>query len=114
MSNTTHHTPAPWNLTFNGRGRPVVQREGCPPLWVETLQYGKGGPFDDDALREIADAQLISAAPDLLKALQMAEGEIEALLSELTLMNPERENHNEQASLRAIRAAIDAARKAKS
>ena len=92
------HTKGPWRLTFSGRGRPVIQREGCPALFVETDQYGKGGTFDPDALRELSDARLIAASPDMLEALQA----IEAAMSARTSDWP----HFALAQLDKVRAAI--------
>ena len=65
------HTPGPWYVEkYGGHHRRVTtkraHREGT--IAVATL-HNTGLDFDEDLGDELADARLISAAPDLLAAL---------------------------------------------
>ena len=67
--NTTKHTPGPW----------VVQHEGSQTIIVSRTaqESDSGGPtvsyiYNHESRQSKANARLISAAPELLEALQLA------------------------------------------
>lgn len=71
MSNQTKHTPGPWTVetwTYNKPGResvPTVVARGSDSAIAEALPLWRDG--EDSAAERLANARLISAAPDLLK-----------------------------------------------
>lgn len=74
MSETVKHTPGPWLTEVNRYGDEIdvyPQRNGPPPVgrWAEICTVK-----DYDSQEEMeANAHLISAAPDLLKMLKVAQ-----------------------------------------
>jgi len=77
----THtHTPGPWNADKNfmgpdtygdGNSIPVFPRGGGVAICDVVAVTGEGLSMPDVQARAEANARLISAAPDLLEALQM-------------------------------------------
>lgn len=55
---TNKHTPGPWEIT-------KAERE---EYWIEDVHYNVGPAI---GIKSIEDANLIAAAPDLLKALEI-------------------------------------------
>lgn len=65
---TTSHTPGPWEAVGNLVRSPMHQPEGLPRgVQIVECMDGYSQPFTEEAK---ANARLISAAPELLAALQ--------------------------------------------
>lgn len=59
------HTPGPWEVLFlNDRGRPL------PPV-VKRQRQGRFSLNGFNSEQDVADAHLIAAAPDMLRALEI-------------------------------------------
>lgn len=69
-------TPGPWTLVKCNCGHPSCNRYG-----VSAGMFPQGAGFD------LADAQLVAAAPDLLAALRDARRELAALASSQSSMD---------------------------
>lgn len=66
------HTPGPWSARKadeEDRTRWIVCVDGPKPFWVATIENGAPG---DTLETEAANARLIAAAPELLKAAKAA------------------------------------------
>jgi hypothetical protein len=68
------HTPGPWEIDTSTRPAEVCTVHGLPPQGEEgqTYVYVRGalGYWDATPEENLANARLIAAAPDLLRALQ--------------------------------------------
>ena len=66
----TNHTPGPWVTDTCGEGKPfaIVTSTHLPDGPDDDVCEVYGGNDDDDLVRQ-ANAKLIAAAPDMLKAL---------------------------------------------
>jgi hypothetical protein len=73
----TQHTPGPWEARTDAHGRGLIYAEGN---WLASTWRANGNGNNAPHLPSKANARLIAAAPDLLEALQLCEGNIASLL----------------------------------
>jgi hypothetical protein len=70
---STQHTPGPWKLCYDGQIDGPDGRCICRFGWDSYKEFTE--------LNNAANARLIAAAPDLLEALKVCEGNISSLLA---------------------------------
>jgi hypothetical protein len=86
MKTETKHTQGPWKVLENGKemGKHCVSTTSDAPVQAVICEINTKSIGTNDAIR-LANARLISAAPELLAALREIESKLTALLCDRVL-----------------------------
>ena len=101
-------SPTPWHVGGIGGCRPKLVYDASGRTILRS--WGNGSDEENEA-----NVQLAAKAPKLREqvrilreALEGATSDLEDTLSELKLMNPKRQNHNEEARIQRFRTVLEA------
>lgn len=75
MTQTAKHTPAPWSRNINAK-YPIYAGDAPNHVFIASIVHGSGSAPDE---QKEANLRLITAAPEMLKALYFASERLSVL-----------------------------------
>lgn len=96
------------HLQYDPETNRLSDDEGTPYVEIDPDQWMSKGDKQEIANAIIGHDRIQEQVRILREALEGATSDIEDTLSELKLMNPKRQNHNEEARIQRFRAVLEA------